>query len=151
MHYTFLIANTAFAKTAVLACDAKQLQLRSREDKIKDLDAKLKTAASNREFSLLKEQIAADKQANEVLSDEILEGLEYIDELAAVVQAASEELERLEKFRRRRKQAPMVFLLLLTIMVCGQVALFTWRKAHYRSYQQVTLLGMITIGICCCC
>lgn len=84
-------------KAAVLACDAKQLQLRSREDKIKDLDAKLKTAASNREFSLLKEQIAADKQANEVLSDEILEGLEYIDELAAVVQAASEELERLEK------------------------------------------------------
>ena len=52
------------------------------------------------------------------------------------------ELERLEKFRRRRKQAPMVFLLLLTIMVCGQIALFTWRKAHYRSYQQVTLLGM---------
>jgi len=90
-------AAQANHQTAVLACDAKQLQLRSREDKIKDLDSKLKTAASNREFSLLKEQIAADKQANEVLSDEILEGLEYIDELVAVVKTASEELERLEK------------------------------------------------------
>ena len=42
------------------------------------------------------------------------------------------ELERLAKFRRRRKQAPMVFMLLLTIMVCGQIALFTWRKKHYQ-------------------
>jgi len=83
-------------KKAVIACDAKQLQLQSREDKIRDLEAKLKTAASNREFSLLKEQIAADKQANEVLSDEILEGLEYIDELSQAVTNAVAELERLE-------------------------------------------------------
>lgn len=83
-------------KAAVLACDAKQLQLHSREDKVKDLEAKLKTAASNREFSLLKEQIAADQQANEVLSDEILEGLEHIDQLAQAVQSASDELTRLE-------------------------------------------------------
>jgi predicted nucleic acid-binding Zn-ribbon protein len=36
-------------------------------------------AASNREYQTLKEQIAADKQANNVLSDEILETLEQID------------------------------------------------------------------------
>ena len=36
----------------------------------------------------------------------------------------------------------MVFMLLLSVMVCGQIVLFTWRKKHYRSYQQVTLLGM---------
>ncbi len=47
--------------------------------RIVDLEGKLNTAASNREFSLLKEQIAADEQANSVLSDEILEALEQLD------------------------------------------------------------------------
>ncbi len=89
-------------KTAVLACDAKQLQLQSREDKISGLQGKLKTAASNKEFSLLKEQIAADQQANEVLSDEILEGLEHIDQLENEVQKATENLDRLEEEQRDR-------------------------------------------------
>ena len=66
---------------ANLLSDEKQLQLKSREDKIVDLQTKLNSAASNREFDLLKEQIAADKQANSVLSDEILEAMEAIDEL----------------------------------------------------------------------
>ena len=79
-------------KSATMACDEKQLQLQSREDRIEDLKAKLNTAASNKEFDLLKEQIAADKQANSVQSDEILEGLERIDELNEVVAAAQKEL-----------------------------------------------------------
>ena len=58
---------------AKVACDEKQLQLKQREDRIKDLQAKLNTASSNREYQALKEQIAADEQANSVLSDEILE------------------------------------------------------------------------------
>ena len=61
-------------KTAVLACDAKQLQLQSREDQITDLKA-LKTAASN-EFGL-KEQTR--RPASEVLSDEIAKVLNMIN------------------------------------------------------------------------
>ncbi len=62
---------------------SKQLQLREREARIKDLQVKLNTCSSNREYQALKEQIAADQQANSVLSDEILEALERIDVLQA--------------------------------------------------------------------
>jgi predicted nucleic acid-binding Zn-ribbon protein len=63
-----------------ISADDKQLQLRQREDRIKDLQGKLNSCSSNREYQTLKEQIAADEQANSVLSDEILEALERIDE-----------------------------------------------------------------------
>jgi predicted nucleic acid-binding Zn-ribbon protein len=63
--------------------DERQLQLRQREARIKDLQIKLNACNSNREYQALKEQIAADEQANSVLSDEILEALERIDELTA--------------------------------------------------------------------
>ncbi len=66
---------------AKVASDAKLLQLKEREARIESLNGKLNAAASNREFQTLKEQIAADEQANSVLSDEILEALEHIDEL----------------------------------------------------------------------
>ena len=79
-------------KSATMACDEKQLQLNSREDRIEDLKAKLNTASSNKEFDLLKEQIAADRQANSVQSDEILEGLERIDQLQESVGQAEKEL-----------------------------------------------------------
>ncbi|MCO8122974.1 phospholipase [Stieleria sp. TO1_6] len=84
-------------KTATVACDEKQLQLKSREDHIEQLKAKLNMAASNKEFNLLKEQIAADEQANSVQSDEILEGLERIDELGEAIQQAQQELEQKSK------------------------------------------------------
>jgi len=79
---------------ANLLSDEKQLQLKSREDKIVDLQTKLNSAASNREFDLLKEQIAADKQANSVLSDEILEAMEAIDGLEVELKDAQTEVER---------------------------------------------------------
>ena len=79
---------------ANLLSDEKQLQLKSREDKIVDLQTKLNSAASNREFDLLKEQIAADKQANSVLSDEILESMEAIDELEVELKDAQTEVEK---------------------------------------------------------
>lgn len=78
-------------RKAKLASDEKQLQLKSREIRIEELEAKLNIAASNREFTTLREQIAADKQANSVLSDEIFETLEQIDVLdAALLQAETE-------------------------------------------------------------
>ena len=80
-------------KQTKLASDEKQLQLKTREDRIEDLKAKLNTAASNREFDTLKEQIAADEQANSVLSDEILEQFERLDVLEAELSELNDELE----------------------------------------------------------
>lgn len=63
------------------AADQKQLQLKSGEDKIVDLQTKLNTANSNREYQTLLEQIEGDKMTNSVLEDEILEGLDKIEQL----------------------------------------------------------------------
>ena len=81
-------------KQARLSADEKQLQLQTREARIEELKGKLNVAASNREFSLLKEQIAADEQANLVLSDEILESLESIDTIEIEVAASEGELKQ---------------------------------------------------------
>ena len=67
------------AKTLRKAVDQKQLELKSIEQKVKDLKIKLNAAASNREYQILKEQIAADEMAKSVLEDEIIEALEGID------------------------------------------------------------------------
>ncbi|WP_182864913.1 zinc ribbon domain-containing protein [Rhodopirellula sp. JC639] len=92
-------------KDATIACDEKQLQLKTREDRIEGLKAKLNTAASNKEFDLLKEQIAADQQANSVQSDEILEGLERIDELNEAVAAAEKDLAEKTAEHKKRVEA----------------------------------------------
>lgn len=91
-------------RSAKLASDEKQLQLKSRELRIEELEAKLNTAASNREFTTLKEQIAADRQANSVLSDEILETLEQIDVLDAELQQAEAELSKQQAEHEARTQ-----------------------------------------------
>lgn len=86
-------AKDASKKTRIVA-DQKQLQLKSREDKIKDLRGKLNQATSNREYQALKEQIAADEQANSVLADEILEALEKMDQLALAAKTAEANLKK---------------------------------------------------------
>jgi uncharacterized protein len=68
-------------KQKKMEADRKQLQLREREAKIHDWEGKMNSAANNREYQAIKEQIAADTQANNVQSDEILETLEEIDAL----------------------------------------------------------------------
>ncbi len=90
-------------KQARLASDEKQLQLKTREQRVADTQGKLNTASSNREYDALKEQIAADKQANEVLSDEIFESLEHLDDLEAAVAKRVKELEQ-----RRQDQIALV-------------------------------------------
>lgn len=78
------------AKDAVAQCkelikqkrmevDRKQLQQREREAKLYEWQGKLNAATNNREYQAVKEQIAADTQANSVLSDEIFEILESQD------------------------------------------------------------------------
>ncbi len=91
-------------KRSKVEADAKQLQMKERENKIFDLGGKLNAAKENREYQALKDQIAADTQANLVLSDEILEILESIDqqemdlkETAAQVDDVAKELEQVTK------------------------------------------------------
>jgi uncharacterized protein len=79
-------------KQAKMASDEKQLQLKHRESKLVDVQAKLNMAQSNKEYQLLKDQLAADKQANSVLADEILESLERLDQLQAATKTAEANL-----------------------------------------------------------
>jgi len=99
-----LVKLQAEAKAARMRSDQKQLLLKSGEDKILNLKAKLNAAASNREYQALKDQIAADGKAGEVLEDEILDSLESVDEhQAQIVEAqkniasAKEELARVQQ------------------------------------------------------
>jgi predicted nucleic acid-binding Zn-ribbon protein len=100
-------ANVAAAKTALadakeayklsrVAVDQQQLQLKSRETRVLDLKVKLNQAQNNREYQAIKEQIAADEQANSVLSDEILEALEGLDQHQATIKRLQEELVKKE-------------------------------------------------------
>jgi predicted nucleic acid-binding Zn-ribbon protein len=92
------------AKQTQLTIDRKQLDLRSGEQKIVDLKQKLNTCSSNREYQALLEQIAAAEMAGSVLADEILEGMERIDQLHEAVgekeRAVAAGRQELEKTRR---------------------------------------------------
>ncbi len=70
-------------KATKMTADRKQLQLRESENKIAVTEGKLNAAKTNDEFQIFKEQIAAAQMANSVMSDEILEALEKIDQLEA--------------------------------------------------------------------
>ncbi len=76
-------------KTARMTVDGKQLQLKTSEAKILDLQTKLNTCSSNREYQALLEQIAADQMAESVLEDEILECMENVDALGITVTEAT--------------------------------------------------------------
>jgi predicted nucleic acid-binding Zn-ribbon protein len=71
----------ALQKETRAAADRKSLELRSREQKVTDLRAKLNLASNNREYDILRGQIEADTVASSVLEDEILEVLEKVDGL----------------------------------------------------------------------
>ncbi len=75
-----------------IANDQKQLQLGSGEAAVKKRRFQLTRASDNREYQALKDQIAADEMTNSILADEILEGMEKLDELAGKVHAAETEL-----------------------------------------------------------
>jgi predicted nucleic acid-binding Zn-ribbon protein len=96
-------AKDAF-KQAKMASDEKQLQLKHREAKLVDLQAKLNMAQSNKEYQLLKDQMAADKQANSVLADEILEALEKIDQLQAEIKTAESNLAKTKDEQAKVRQ-----------------------------------------------
>ncbi|MCA9101256.1 MAG: phospholipase [Pirellulales bacterium] len=91
------------AKATRMQVDQKELQLKSSEAKIVELRGKLNTAASNREYQALLEQIAGNEMTNSVLADEILELFERVDGTKATVATAAERLQQakdeLEKSR----------------------------------------------------
>ncbi len=96
-----------------MAADEKQLQLSEREARIEDLKAKRNGAGSNREFQLLTEQIQADQQANAVLSDEILELLDKVDQLDVAVTESESNLQKAQQETQKvaeRVQAEMANL-----------------------------------------
>jgi predicted nucleic acid-binding Zn-ribbon protein len=85
-------------RQARVAADRKQLQLKTAEGRIADLEGKLNACKTNREYQTLREQIAADQMACKVLEDEILEALERIDGLKPAVPEADR---KIEQARRR--------------------------------------------------
>lgn len=100
-HEDLLVRTKDEAKTLRKNADQKQLQLKSNEDKVRELRVKLNGASSNREYQALLEQIAADEMAKSVLEDEILEAMEKTDgfqkniaEAEASVKTARQKLEQ---------------------------------------------------------
>jgi uncharacterized protein len=81
--------------------DRDQLLMKSREAKIFDAEGKMNMAKKNIEYQTLKDQIAADAKANEVLSDEILAKAEEIDRLLALTPGLEEKLKALETESQR--------------------------------------------------
>lgn len=73
------------------SADEKGLQLKSNEAKLHGLQVKLNQATSNREFDAIKGQMDADRMANSVLEDEILEALEKVDALRVGIETAEKE------------------------------------------------------------
>jgi len=88
-----------------VSTDQKQLQLSTSEAAVKKRESQLIQASDNREYQALKDQIAADSMANSVLADEILEGMEKIDELAARVVAAEQALAKGKEDAAKAKEA----------------------------------------------
>jgi len=83
-------------KQAKVAADQKGLQLKTNESRIRDLEGKLNEVSTNREYAALGTQIAADKMANSVLEDEIIEALEQIDGNQRDIKAFELELKDVE-------------------------------------------------------
>ena len=84
--------------------DQRQLQLKSAEDRITDMKRKRNECSTNREYQALIEQIAADEMATSVLSDEILEIMEKIDELQNVVQESKTAVDKAQLEMDKLKQ-----------------------------------------------
>jgi predicted nucleic acid-binding Zn-ribbon protein len=98
-----LAAAQETVKQARLAGDRKQLDLKAGEQRVLDWKAKLNACSSNKEYQTLVDQIAAAEMAGSVLADEILEGMEKLDQLETVVVEAKDRLaggkNELSKFR----------------------------------------------------
>ena len=73
-----------------VATEDKQAQLGTGEAMVEKRRVQLRSAADNREFQALQDEIAAAEMANSVLTDEILEAMEKLDEMDQRVARATE-------------------------------------------------------------
>jgi hypothetical protein len=89
---TELEARRQKLKQLKVVADQKNLQLKTNEAKIAELRGKLNLATSNREYEIITGQIEADRMANSVLEDEILETLTKIDQAQGDVKQAELDL-----------------------------------------------------------
>lgn len=97
-------AARAEVKRLKVLADQKTVQLKATEANIAKLQLALNQASSNREFDALRDQIEADRMANSVLEDEILEMLEQIDAAQEAVEAAIRAKEAAEEEARQLQQ-----------------------------------------------
>jgi predicted nucleic acid-binding Zn-ribbon protein len=88
-------------KTLRVAADRKSLDLKTNEARIADLKAKLNAAQSNREYEIIRGQVAADTAAHGVLEDEALELMEKVDRTQATIGECEDKLRRTEEEARR--------------------------------------------------
>jgi len=95
----------ADVKAARVASDQKALQLKTGESKIVDLRGKLNACSTNREYQALKDQIAAAEMANSVLSDEVLESMDKIDQLRAAAAEAEGQLGKTREDMQKVQQS----------------------------------------------
>jgi predicted nucleic acid-binding Zn-ribbon protein len=85
--------------------DEQQLHLKQREAKLADLERKLNECKTNTEFKMLKDQIAAERQANAVLEDEILDKLERLEQLQVEIkQAEQRQVHTQEEFGKTQRR-----------------------------------------------
>jgi uncharacterized protein len=83
-------ASRELVQNTKIIADQKQLDLKANELKIADWKDRLNSCSSNKEYQTLLEQIAAAEMAGSVLTDEILEALEAIDELEKLADEAKQ-------------------------------------------------------------
>jgi predicted nucleic acid-binding Zn-ribbon protein len=93
------------AKQMQMGLDRKNLDLKAGEQKVIDLRVKLNGANSNREYQAFLEQIAAAEMAGSVLSDEILEGMEKVDQLHLATKEAEKNLAAGKQEMQKAKEA----------------------------------------------
>ena len=92
-------------KQSKMSADQKNLQLKTNENKIAELRAKLNAVTSNKEYDILRGQIDADTMANSVLEDEIIEALEAVDRTQVELKAFEQEVANAEAEMKKVIQA----------------------------------------------
>ena len=95
-----LAEKEADLKEVRALADRKNLDLKSKETHLVDLQAKLNAAASNREYEVITGQIEADQAAKAVLEDEVLEALDRVDAALKAIEETKAEIQQLEKETR---------------------------------------------------
>ena len=137
-------AHQANLTQARVQSDQRQLQLKTAEDRIEDMKRKRNECSTNKEYQTLIEQIAADEMATSVLSDEILEIMEKIDDLHKVtdeskvqVEKAAQEIETFKSKLAQDRQALEVDVARLTEeLVTAEAELpADYKKEYQRVFQ----------------